>query len=83
MTSLPCVVHRARQEKTKRTSGQCLRAIIKSLNPTLRGWFEYFKHSWCPSENYPLFRTASRTLVMLSIASILLCRVSRILLEFN
>jgi hypothetical protein len=53
------------------------------LNPTLRGWFEYFKHSWCPSENYPLFRTASRTLVMLSIASILLCRVSRILLEFN
>ena len=32
--------------KTKRTSGQCLRAIIKSLNPTLRGWFEYFKHSY-------------------------------------
>jgi len=31
--------------KTKRTSGQCLRAIIGSLNPTLRGWFEYFKHS--------------------------------------
>jgi len=32
--------------KTKRTSGQCLRAIIGSLNPTLRGWFEYFKHSY-------------------------------------
>jgi RNA-directed DNA polymerase len=31
--------------KTKRTSGQCLRAIIGALNPTLRGWFEYFKHS--------------------------------------
>jgi RNA-directed DNA polymerase len=31
--------------KTKRTSGKCLRAIIGSLNPTLRGWFEYFKHS--------------------------------------
>lgn len=31
--------------RTKRTSGQCLRAIIGSLNPTLRGWFEYFKHS--------------------------------------
>jgi RNA-directed DNA polymerase len=32
--------------KTKRTSGQCLRAIISMLNPTLRGWFEYFKHSY-------------------------------------
>jgi RNA-directed DNA polymerase len=32
--------------KTKRNSGKCLRAIIGSLNPTLRGWFEYFKHSY-------------------------------------
>jgi RNA-directed DNA polymerase len=31
---------------TKRTSGQSLRAIIAALNPTLRGWFEYFKHSY-------------------------------------
>jgi RNA-directed DNA polymerase len=31
--------------KTKRTSGKSLREIISSLNPTLRGWFEYFKHS--------------------------------------
>ena len=31
--------------QTKRTSGRCLRAIIGLLNPTLRGWFEYFKHS--------------------------------------
>jgi RNA-directed DNA polymerase len=38
--------------KTKRTSGQCLRAIIDSLNPTLRGWFEYFKHS----DRWPLTR---------------------------
>ena len=30
--------------KTKRTTGKSLRAIIGSLNPTLRGWFEYFKH---------------------------------------
>ena len=28
--------------KTKRTSGKYLRAIIQSLNPTLRGWFGYF-----------------------------------------
>ena len=32
--------------QTKRTSGQCLRAMIAALNPTLRGWFEYFKHSY-------------------------------------
>jgi RNA-directed DNA polymerase len=32
--------------KTKRTTGKCLRVIIESLNPTLRGWFEYFKHSY-------------------------------------
>jgi RNA-directed DNA polymerase len=32
--------------KTKRSNGQCLAAIIASLNPTLRGWFEYFKHSY-------------------------------------
>jgi len=31
--------------KTKRTSGGSLRQIIADLNPTLRGWFEYFKHS--------------------------------------
>jgi RNA-directed DNA polymerase len=32
--------------KTKRTSGESLKTIIASLNPTLRGWFEYFKHSY-------------------------------------
>lgn len=31
--------------KTRRTSGQSLSFIIADLNPTLRGWFEYFKHS--------------------------------------
>jgi RNA-directed DNA polymerase len=31
--------------KTKRTSGESLSKIIATLNPTLRGWFEYFKHS--------------------------------------
>jgi RNA-directed DNA polymerase len=31
--------------KTTRKSGKCLRAIIAELNPTLRGWFGYFKHS--------------------------------------
>jgi RNA-directed DNA polymerase len=34
------------REKTKRTSGQCLQAIIVSINPTLRGWFGYFQHSY-------------------------------------
>jgi RNA-directed DNA polymerase len=31
--------------ETQRTSGQSLPRIIATLNPTLRGWFEYFKHS--------------------------------------
>ena len=31
--------------KTRRTSGDSLKAIITDVNRTLRGWFEYFKHS--------------------------------------
>jgi RNA-directed DNA polymerase len=31
--------------KTHRCHGKSLDAIIKSLNPILRGWFGYFKHS--------------------------------------
>jgi RNA-directed DNA polymerase len=31
--------------KTRRTSGHSLCAIIEGLNRTLKGWFEYFKHS--------------------------------------
>ena len=31
--------------KTKRTNGNSLTTIIETLNPTLRGWFEFFKHS--------------------------------------
>jgi RNA-directed DNA polymerase len=31
--------------KTKRTSGDSLFMIIATLNPRLRGWFGYFKHS--------------------------------------
>ena len=33
------------RELTKRTNGQSLRVIIAQLNPVLRGWYEYFKHS--------------------------------------
>ena len=32
--------------KTKRTNGTSLSIIIGSLNPTLRGWFGYFKHAY-------------------------------------
>lgn len=32
--------------KTKRTSGHSLQTIIASINPTLRGWFGYFQHSY-------------------------------------
>jgi RNA-directed DNA polymerase len=31
--------------KTRRTNGHSLEAIIRDVNRTLRGWFEYFKHS--------------------------------------
>lgn len=33
------------REKTRRTDGRRLRIICEDLNRTLRGWFEYFKHS--------------------------------------
>lgn len=31
--------------KTRRSRGDSLARIIADLNPTLRGWFEYFKHA--------------------------------------
>jgi RNA-directed DNA polymerase len=34
------------REKTKRTNGKSLEAIIQSVKPILRGWFEYFKHAY-------------------------------------
>ena len=33
------------RQKTVRTRGDSLTRIIEDLNPTLRGWFEYFKHA--------------------------------------
>ena len=33
------------REKSPRTQGQSLQQIIKQVNASLRGWFEYFKHS--------------------------------------
>lgn len=32
--------------QTKRTNGHSLSYIIDTINPILRGWFEYFKHSF-------------------------------------
>jgi RNA-directed DNA polymerase len=34
------------RHKTRRTNGSSLEAIIADLNVSLRGWYEYFKHSW-------------------------------------
>jgi len=36
------------RSKTRRTAGRSLSSIITDLNLTLRGWFEYFKHSAVP-----------------------------------
>ena len=33
------------RKKTKRTRGDSLQTIILDVNRTLRGWFEYYKHS--------------------------------------
>jgi len=33
------------RRKTRRTQGQSMEAVIAEINPKLRGWFEYFKHS--------------------------------------
>jgi RNA-directed DNA polymerase len=33
------------RKQTRRTEGKSLSEIIVSINPTMRGWFEYFKHS--------------------------------------
>lgn len=46
----PCQKSRAKfkeaiRVKTPRTSGQSLEVIIDNVNCTLRGWFNYFKHS--------------------------------------
>jgi RNA-directed DNA polymerase len=35
--------------KTKRTSGHSMTQIIADVNRTLRGWYEYFKHSYRPT----------------------------------
>lgn len=37
--------------KTKRTRGDSLEQVIASLNPVLRGWFNYFKHA-----HHPVFK---------------------------
>jgi RNA-directed DNA polymerase len=33
------------RRKTRRTNGRALKVTIQDVNRTLRGWFEYFKHS--------------------------------------
>jgi len=33
------------RKKTRRTEGRSMRAICEDLSRTLRGWYEYFKHS--------------------------------------
>jgi len=37
------------RDLTKRNNGYCMQSIIGRLNPVLRGWYEYFKHSYRPT----------------------------------
>jgi RNA-directed DNA polymerase len=52
--------------KTRRTRGDSLPKIIASLNRTLRGWFEYFKHSerWIFPELDGFIRRRLRALLL-------------------
>lgn len=34
------------RERTRRTNGQSMEKIIQTINPTLRGWFNYFQHCY-------------------------------------
>ncbi len=38
-------LHESIRRKTRRANGHSLERIIANINPILRGWFEYFKHS--------------------------------------
>jgi len=33
------------RKKTKRNNGQSMQTILADINPIIRGWFNYFKHS--------------------------------------
>lgn len=59
------------RQKTRRTHGNSMQAIISDVNRTLRGWFEYFKHSW-----YTVFRELDGWIRM-RLRSILRKRVGR------
>lgn len=41
--------------KTRRTSGQSLACVIASLNPMLKGWYNYFKHATSGLEDVDAF----------------------------
>jgi RNA-directed DNA polymerase len=41
--SLDRLKERIREETPRRTCGQSIEAVVKGLNPMLRGWFSYFK----------------------------------------
>jgi RNA-directed DNA polymerase len=38
-------LRQAIRERTGRSQGRSMEAVITSINPVLRGWFNYFKHS--------------------------------------
>lgn len=54
---------RAIKAKTRRTSGESLETIIATINPIIRGWYGYYKHSnrrtFAPLDSYVRMRLRS------------------------
>jgi len=53
------------RSKTKRCNGHSMEAIVSNINGTLRGWFEYFKHSnkWTFARIDPWVRRRLRSIL--------------------
>jgi RNA-directed DNA polymerase len=54
------------REQTPRASGRSLAATVRALNPILRGWYRYFRHSWPTSFAAPDKFTRGRLRSILS-----------------
>lgn len=54
------------REHTPRSSGDSIETIISKLNPVIRGWYRYFRHSWPTAFPNPDRFTRNRLRAILS-----------------